>query len=325
MKLLMPDAYYERHASAIRRHKENPHSKVAPVVRELEGKRKDGTTFPIDLSISDMSLPGRRIFSGIIRDVSERKETERRMLAYAAELERSNRELDEFAYVASHDLKAPLRVIGNAARWLEEDLAEHLREEDRANMELLRSRVRRMEKLLDDLLEYSRVGRSSDSRFAETVGGGPLIDDILLLLSPPPGFTVKVAPGFKDILVNRMPLQQVLYNLIANAIKHHDKQSGVIEVDLDTQGDGDMYRFTVRDDGPGIPERFHEQVFKMFQTLKPRDQIEGSGMGLAFVKKTVGYFGGDLELVSEEGQGSAFSFTWPKEQKAVGEVQWKAA
>lgn len=323
LNMLMPESYRERHDSAMNRHHEGPNTKVVEFVREVEGRRKDGTIFPIDLSISDVSLPGRRIFSGIIRDVSHRKETERKLLAYAAELERSNRELDEFAYIASHDLKAPLRVIANASRWLEEDLAAHFTDEDRANMNLLRGRAQRMEKLLDDLLAYSRVGRASDSRFDEVINGKTLIDDILLLLSPPAGFTIRVMPDFSDVEVNRMPIQQVLYNLIGNAIKHHDKETGVIEIGV--EDDGDMYRFTVRDDGPGIPPGFHEQIFKMFQTLKPRDQVEGSGMGLAFVKKTVGYFGGEIGIVSQEGAGAAFSFTWPKQQKAVGEIQWKAA
>jgi two-component system, LuxR family, sensor kinase FixL len=260
---------------------------------------------------------------GFISDVSERKEAEQKMLAYASELERSNRELDDFAYVASHDLKAPLRVINNASRWLEEDLAQHMSEEDRQNMDMLRGRVRRMEKLLDDLLEYSRVGRSTDARFNEVIDGQTLMENILLLLSPPAGFEVNVAPAFAEVRVKRMPVQQTLFNLIANAIKHHDKDAGLIEVCV--ADEGSHYRFTVRDDGPGIAPRFHEQVFKMFKTLKPRDQVEGSGMGLAFVKKTVDYFGGDLRLVSEEGAGAAFSFTWPKEAQAAGMAASKAA
>jgi signal transduction histidine kinase len=119
-----------------------------------------------------------------------------------------------------------------------------------------------------------------------------------------------------------MPLQTVLFNLIGNAIKHHDRSEGLIEVDVRDE-DG-SWRFTVRDDGPGIPKRFHEQAFKMFQTLRPRDQVEGSGMGLAFVKKTVGYFGGELSLVSE-GRGTEFSFTWPKQQRLMSFTQDQAA
>jgi len=209
-------------------------------------------------------------------------------------------------------LKAPLRVIDNASKWLEEDLQEHLTTETQENMNLLRGRVGRMEKLLDDLLEYSRIGRSVDQRFAEIINGKTLMDNILGLLAPPKGFTVKVIRSFADIDVPRMPLQQILMNLISNAIKHHDKTEGCIKVTV--EDDGAMYTFAVEDDGPGISAQFHEQVFKMFQTLKPRDQVEGSGMGLAMVRKNVEVFGGTIKLESAEGKGSVFRFTWPKHQ-----------
>jgi signal transduction histidine kinase len=228
-------------------------------------------------------------------------------------IEAVNKELEEFAYIASHDLKAPLRVIDNASKWLEEDLQEHLTPETRENMNLLRGRVGRMEKLLDDLLEYSRIGRTVDERYAEVVTGSAMIDNILTLLAPPRGFTVASSPGFADINVQRMPLQQILMNLVGNAIKHHDKKKGHIEV---TMEDGESYfTFAVRDDGPGIPAQFQDQIFKMFHTLKPRDQVEGSGMGLAMVRKNVEVFGGTLDLESSEGKGSVFRFTWPKQQR----------
>jgi signal transduction histidine kinase len=221
--------------------------------------------------------------------------------------------LEEFAYVASHDLKAPLRVIDNASKWLEEDLQEHLTIETRENMNLLRGRVARMEKLLDDLLEYSRIGRSMDQRSGEIINGSVLMNNILELLSPPKGFMVKVSASFADIDVPRMPLQQILMNLISNAIKHHDRTEGCIKVTVEDEGA--MYAFAVEDDGPGIPAQFHEQVFKMFQTLKPRDRVEGSGMGLAMVRKNVEVFGGTVKLESAEGKGSIFRFTWPKIQQ----------
>lgn len=232
-------------------------------------------------------------------------------------IEAVNRELEEFAYIASHDLKAPLRVIDNASKWLEEDLQEHLTPETRENMNLLRGRVGRMEKLLDDLLEYSRIGRSVDERYVEIITGDALMDNVLTLLSPPEGFTVTVDPGLAGIHVRRMPLQQILMNLISNAIKHHDKKKGCVGVSVE---DGETYyTFTVKDDGPGIPAQFHDQIFKMFQTLKPRDQVEGSGMGLAMARKNVEVFGGKLTLESSEGKGSIFCFTWPKQQQTKSE------
>jgi signal transduction histidine kinase len=167
-----------------------------------------------------------------------------------------------------------------------------------------------MDKLLDDLLEYARIGRSNGKRYAETTAGDKLMDNILEMLSPA-GFTVAVSPSFAGIQVPVMPLQQILMNLISNAIKHHDKENGCIEVTVESRGE--RYVFAVKDDGPGIPAKFHEQIFKMFQTIKPRDQVEGSGMGLAMVRKHVELFGGTI-AVESEGRGSTFRFTWPQLQ-----------
>jgi PAS domain S-box-containing protein len=249
---------------------------------------------------------------GVNIDVTERKLNEARERQLTNSLKIANQELEEFAYVASHDLKAPLRVIDNASKWLEEDLQEHLTDETRDCMNLLRGRVKRMEKLLDDLLEYARIGRASDGRYTETVTGDELMDYIQKLLSLE-GLTLKVSPRFANIQVCLMPLQHILMNLIGNAAKHHHRKTGCIEVTV--EDNGAYYAFAVQDDGPGIPAQFHEQIFKMFQTLRPRDQVEGSGMGLAMVRKNVDVFGGALQLESTEGRGSTFRFTWPKQQQ----------
>jgi PAS domain S-box-containing protein len=249
---------------------------------------------------------------GVNIDVTERKLNEARERQLTNSLKIANQELEEFAYVASHDLKAPLRVIDNASKWLEEDLQEHLTDETRDCMNLLRGRVKRMEKLLDDLLEYARIGRATDGRYTETVTGDELMDYIQKLLSLE-GLTLKVSPRFANIQVCLMPLQHILMNLIGNAAKHHHRKTGCIEVRV--EDNGAYYAFAVQDDGPGIPAQFHEQIFKMFQTLRPRDQVEGSGMGLAMVRKNVDVFGGALQLESTEGRGSTFRFTWPKQQQ----------
>jgi signal transduction histidine kinase len=280
---------------------------------ELSGRRKDGSRFPIEIMLSPLESAEGILVTAAIRNISARNKSERdkaELARYTEALERSNQELDAFAYAASHDLKAPLRVIHNASMWIEEDLAGNLTAEIRENMTLLRSRVRRMDKLLDDLLTYSRIGRETDSSPAEAIAGTTLIENILGLLSPPQGFIVDATSMFAGIEVFRMPLQQILINLISNAIKHHDKKEGRIEVSVEDHGA--MFRFRVKDDGPGIPPQYQEQVFKMFKTLKPRDQVEGSGMGLAMVRKHIDVVGGELTLESVVGQGSTFCFTWPK-------------
>jgi signal transduction histidine kinase len=277
----------------------------------------------MELTVTEMSLQGQTFFVGLVRDITERKLAEEKSLQNLQALMRSNQELDAFAYAASHDLKAPLRVIHNASKWIEEDLANHLTAETRENMDLLRSRVRRMDKLLDDLLEYSRIGGETDDRHAEAISGTALMENIQGLLSPPQGFTVNASATLAGIEVFRMPLQQILINLISNAIKHHDKKTGLVEVSVENLGE--MLRFSVKDDGPGIPAQYHEQIFKMFETLKPKDQVEGSGMGLAMVRKYVDMAGGEFTIKSALGKGSTFSFTWPKNNGSTNKTKLEFA
>jgi signal transduction histidine kinase len=228
------------------------------------------------------------------------------------ELVRSNAELDSFAYVASHDLKAPLRGIRNLAEWITEDVGDKASEDTKENLSLLRGRVDRLDGLLESLLEYSRVGRRSDA--VETVDCTRLITDISQYLAPRPGFTFSIAKDMPSFRATRVPLEKVLRNLMNNAVKHHDLDNGNVAVSA-VQND-EFVEFRVADDGPGIPAEFHEKIFQMFQTLKPRDTVEGSGMGLAIVKKTVEAAGGSIVVESEPpARGTAFVFTWPLDPK----------
>lgn len=228
--------------------------------------------------------------------------------AVQEELRRSNADLDNFAYVASHDLKAPLRGIRNLAEWITEDLPRDATEETRENLHLLRSRVDRLDGLLESLLTYSRVGR--DKRVVEQVDTCALVAEIVEYLAPRPGFRV-VCQGEVPVLVTcKAPLEQVLRNLINNALKHHDGETG--QVTVTNRDRGARIEFCVADDGPGIAPEFHDRIFQMFQTLKPRDQVEGSGMGLAIVRKTIETFGGSVRVEAPPtGRGTAFIFDWP--------------
>jgi two-component system, LuxR family, sensor kinase FixL len=311
IKMLLPEPIRGAFDGYLAHHQLRGKSMAIGLGRELEGLTRSGRVFPLELMVTEMSLQGHKFFVGLVRDITERKAAEEKSLHYMRALERSNLELDAFAYAASHDLKAPLRVIHNASTWIEEDLAGKLTAETQENMNLLRSRVRRMDRLLDDLLEYSRIGHETVDRHAVAISGAALMENIQGLLSPPQGFVVDASPALADIEVFRMPLQQILINLISNAIKHHDKNTGLVEVSVEDLGA--MFRFSVKDDGPGIPAQYHEQIFKMFETLRSRDQVEGSGMGLAMVRKHVDVAGGEFTLESAVGQGSTFSFTWPKD------------
>jgi signal transduction histidine kinase len=242
---------------------------------------------------------------------------EERVRERTHELERSNRELDRFAYVASHDLKAPLRAIDNLSTWLEQDVHELLPGPSQEHLAKLRGRVRRMERLLDDLLAYSRAGRVQHA--PQLVETGPLVRSIFDLQAPPPEFTLIVEEPMPVMNTQRVPLETVLRNLIGNAIKHHDRPNGEVRVSARTldsaPGKADMIEFCVCDDGPGIAPEYHVRIFELFQTLLPRDQLEGSGMGLAIVKKTVESAGGTVVLRSQVGAGTCFCFTWPADER----------
>jgi signal transduction histidine kinase len=227
-----------------------------------------------------------------------------------AELRRSNQDLDQFAYSASHDLKAPLRGIRNLTQWITEDVAGDAKEETIENLALVQNRVERLEMLLDGLLRYSRVGQAGGE--TEDIDVARLISEITDYISPAAGFSVD---GFGDvpmIRAHKAPLEQVLRNLIGNALKHHDRDAG--KVTVRTRKLGDLVEFRVEDDGPGIAPNFHDRIFGMFQTLRPRDELEGSGMGLAIVKKAVERNGGTVRVESAPpSRGTAFVFTWAKQ------------
>ena len=253
----------------------------------------------------------------LLTDITERKRMEDRLARQARDLLRTNEELEQFAYVASHDLKAPLRGIENLVSWIEEDLEASLTDDTRTNMELLKSRVRRLESLLDDLLAYSRAGRGELT--TERVDTEGLVEEIAALVSPPEGFKIIAAPDLPDLTTAKAPLTQVFQNLIGNAIKHHNHPAdGHIWVDATALPY--VYEFTVTDDGAGIPQQFRERVFGMFQTLRPRDEVEGSGMGLAIVKKLVERVGGRVWLSDgRDGRGLTVHFTWPTEIREVAD------
>ena len=245
----------------------------------------------------------------LLTDSTERRALERHLARQTRDLVRSNEELEQFAYVASHDLKAPLRGIENLVSWIEEDLEGTLTGDTRTNMDLLKVRVRRLESLLEDLLAYSRAGRGDTA--VETVDTRALVEELALLVTPPEGFAIEASSSLPTLQAPRAPLTQALQNLLGNAIKHHDRPSEG-HVWIEAEAAADAIEFIVTDDGPGVPPTFRERVFGMFQTLRPRDEVEGSGMGLAIVKKLVERHGGRIWLADgRNDRGLAVHFTWP--------------
>jgi PAS domain S-box-containing protein len=220
------------------------------------------------------------------------------------------RELDQFAYVASHDLKAPLRGIANLARWIQDDTGERLGAESIEHMRLLQGRVHRMEALIDGILAYSRAGRVLKS--PEAVDTGTLVREVIELLAPPSGVTIHVPPQMPTLNAERVPLQQVFLNLIGNAVKYTRAERPDPVIRIDWRDAGNAFEFSVSDNGPGIEPEYHERIWGIFQTLAPRDKVEGTGIGLSVVRKIVESRDGSVSLESSPGQGAIFRFIWPK-------------
>jgi PAS domain S-box-containing protein len=229
----------------------------------------------------------------------------------AAAATEAYRELDQFAYVASHDLKAPLRGIANLAQWIQDDLGGKLSAESVEHMRLLKGRVHRMEALIEGILAYSRAGRVPTE--AEPIDVGEVVREAIELLAPSADVAIQVPDEFPTMLTERVPLQQVFINLIGNALKFAAAVRSDPVVGIEWTDVGDGVRFAVRDNGPGVAPEYQERIWGIFQTLAPRDRMEGTGIGLSIVKKVVERRGGAAWVESDGNSGATFFFTWPKE------------
>ena len=230
------------------------------------------------------------------------------LLQITGQLEQRNKELDEFAYIASHDLKAPLRAIANLASWLQEDISDLIPDENQQQLDLMQKRVQRMNDFIEGLLQYSRAGRQGLD--LSPVDTHALVREILEAQAVPEAFRIIVPDRMPTLHTHKILLEQVLANLIGNALKYHDRPDGTIIVAVSDQGD--QVEFAIADDGPGIDPQYHQKIFGIFQTLASRDTVESSGIGLSIVKKIVEQQGGGITVRSTPGEGSTFSFTWPK-------------
>jgi signal transduction histidine kinase len=241
-------------------------------------------------------------------EIGEREKAEHRQTQLLKELENVNQELKDFAYIASHDLKAPLRAIKTLADWISTDYADKLDQDGQEQLKLLRQRVNRMHNLIDGILQYSRVGRVrekvADVQLAE------LLPEIIDTLAPPAHIKIVVETELPTVKCEETRIIQVFQNLLSNAVKYMNKPQGLIKVGCAEEGE--FWKFSIADNGPGIEKKHWERIFKIFQTLAPRDEFESTGIGLTVVKKIVELYGGKIWLESEYGQGTTFFFTFPK-------------
>ena len=257
------------------------------------------------VSLQDDGSPYRIV--GTHQDITERKNSEQKLSNYAHQLEKINAELDKFAYIVSHDLKAPLRGINNLSEWIEEDLGENIAPDIKKQMTLLRGRVHRMENLINGILDYSRAGRIAGKQ--KEVKVGELIQSIVDSLQPDPKFKFKINPDMPTLHTEEIALEQIFSNFISNALKYNNSENPIIEIDV-IKGTS-FHTFSVMDNGPGIEEAFKDKIFEIFQTLQARDKVESTGVGLAIVKKIIEDKNSKVWLESEPGEYTKFSFTWP--------------
>jgi signal transduction histidine kinase len=225
-------------------------------------------------------------------------------------LKRQRDELDQFAHIASHDIKTPLRGIDNVVTWIEEDHSFDLPPKVREYLALIKGRIVRAENLLKGILDYARIGK--ESRELEIVDLNEMLNEIVEYVPKRPGIDLRIQPGLPIIRAERVPLLQVFTNLISNAFKYHNKPDGYVKVYY--RSNGLYYEFFVEDNGPGIEKNYHDKIFLIFQTLESRDSFESTGIGLAIIKKILDDRDLKIKVTSEPGVGSTFSFTWPKNE-----------
>lgn len=236
------------------------------------------------------------------------KSLEQRVEERTAKLNRVNEELNNFSYVVSHDLKAPLRAINQLAGWVADDYADSFDVEGKEQMALIKGRAKRMHDMIDGILQYSRIGRIKNQQ--ENVDINLVIRDVIQLIAPPEHIKIDLKCIFPVIKGERLPIHQVFQNLIDNAVKYNDKRLGKIELNCTEQVN--FWRISVKDNGLGIAKKHQNKIFQLFQTLKPKDQYESTGIGLSLIEKIVNNWGGKIWVESEEGEGCTFIFTIPK-------------
>ena len=244
----------------------------------------------------------------LVVDVTEQVAARNDREAMIATLAQTNTELDEFASVASHDLKAPLRGIANLASWLAQSLAPKANAEEREQLELIQNRAKRLGALVDGILIYARAGRLRGAK--EKVETRALVAEVLELLGATREPIVTLSERLPTLMIERVLLQQILMNLISNAIKYSRRPDAKIEVDCQTTADG--WVFSIKDNGPGIAKEHHAKIWEPFQRLQGRDVVEGTGIGLSVVRKIVESRGGSVWVASSPGEGATFFVSWPK-------------
>lgn len=317
VSMLMPEPYHSEHDDYLKNYHRTGIGKIIGIGREVKGRRKDGRVFPFSLSISKVEFHDRQIYTGIIHDISAMKEAEEKLRQYARDLERSNRELEDFAYVSSHDLQEPLRKIQAFGDWLREREQEKFSEKGQDYLNRMLNAAERLQQLINDLLTYSRVSTQAQPfrpvDLNDVLAG--VLSDLELMITRQEA-TIEY-DDLPTIEAEATQIRQVFQNLLSNAMKFRQadrppmitirREEGMID------GEYPAVILHIQDNGIGFDPKYKEKIFSIFQRLDGR-KYEGSGIGLAIVKRIVNRHKGLITVNSELGKGSTFSIALPYHQ-----------
>ncbi|MBI4194058.1 MAG: PAS domain S-box protein [Betaproteobacteria bacterium] len=310
VSLLMPSPYRAEHDGYVARYLATGEKRVIGTSREVIARRKDGTEFPADLAVAEMRLGESRMFTGIIRDITEAKRAAEQKVHLMASLEATNKELESFSYSVSHDLRSPLRAVDGYARIVEEDYAEKLDDEGRRLLKVIRDNSGTMGELIDDLLVFSRLGRKplSTAAIDMTRLVEEVLDELRMSGERPPGLMIGALPPARG---DATLVKQAWANLLGNAIKFSSKrEQPVIEVSGHESGTESVY--CVKDNGAGFDMQYYNKLFGVFQRLHSADEFAGTGVGLAIVQRVVTRHGGRAWAEGKVDEGAAFYFSLPR-------------
>lgn len=315
--LIIPEAYRSRHDEGIENYLRTGEGPVLNVLLELSAIKRGGEEFPIELTVLPVHQEGEEFFCAFIRDITQRKNSESRLVELndslqkqAADLAASNGDLEQFAYIASHDLQEPLRMISSFLSQLENKYAKVIDDKGRKYIYYAKDGATRMRQIILDLLEFSRVGRMEGKK--ETVDLNEVMEEIRILFRKEirdKNATILLDP-LPVIQINKTPLRQVFHNLISNALKYSRKEIPV-QIQITAVDKKTHWQFAVADNGIGIEKEYFDRIFIIFQRLHGKEEYSGTGMGLAVTKKIVETWGGKIYLESTVEKGSKFYFTLP--------------
>jgi PAS domain S-box-containing protein len=310
IEVLVPDALKAKHIGLRERYQEMPRRRPMGVGLDLYARRKDGSQLPVEISLSGCMVDGEACVIAVVRDVSERRRLESDLNRLIEELKRSNEELEQFAYIASHDLQEPLRMVSGYTQLLKRRYVAQLDAEANEYIDYAVDGVKRMQALIQDLLAYARLS---------TRGRGFQVTDLnFLLRQVSANLATQVEEAGATITVGELPnlrvdasqVVQVFQNLVSNALKFRRPAIPLV-IAISANRDGDYWRFTVSDNGIGIDPQYSGRIFEVFQRLHTRDQYPGNGIGLAICKKVVERHQGRIWFESTLGEGTSFHFTLP--------------